>query len=106
MPRSPLEAEEQMYAAGWADGWRDAESAAAASWKPLAAWVRGTANSPSYNVLAARRATPDTDPCSDRCRRCSRCVGSLAYWGRGGRDWLGVEAEAPTRAASRVDGAP
>jgi hypothetical protein len=40
-----------------------------------------------------RRRTVDHQPCAMKCRRCSRCVHSLAYYGRGGRDFLGIEAE-------------
>jgi hypothetical protein len=47
---------------------------------------------PTRGELARLREV-DHRPCAARCRRCSRCIHSLAYYGRGGRDYLGVEAE-------------
>lgn len=47
---------------------------------------------PTQDKLAQLRAV-DHQPCSRKCRRCSRCIHSMAYYGRGGRDYLGVEAE-------------
>lgn len=40
------------------------------------------------------------DPCRLRCGNCSQCVHSMDYWRRGGRDYLGVEAE---RQLTRAD---
>lgn len=34
------------------------------------------------------------DPCRKRCRACSRCIHSLAWWSRDGRPYEGVAAEA------------
>jgi hypothetical protein len=52
-----------------------------------------TFRSPRQDDLRAARDEVPTQPCWTRCRRCSRCARSLAYWGRGGRDYLGTEQE-------------
>lgn len=44
-------------------------------------------------IVTTKRVEPDNQPCPQRCRRCSLCIRSLAYWARGGRDYLGVEGE-------------
>lgn len=45
-------------------------------------------------VEVERTRKPDWQPCRARCRACSRCIASLAYWLRGGRRYLGVDREA------------
>jgi hypothetical protein len=83
------------YAVGWGDGydWRDRE---------VQGWLgvsREHLKSPLYAELQERR-TLSHDPCRTRCKKCSKCIHSLAYWARGGRDYLGVEAEAALAGAS------
>jgi hypothetical protein len=48
---------------------------------------------PTQEKLAQLRNV-DHQPCRAKCRRCSTCIHSMAYYGRGGRDYLGTEAEA------------
>jgi hypothetical protein len=54
---------------------------------------------PRWDELAGRREI-DHQPCPTKCRKCARCLHSLAYYGRGGRDYLGVQAEAELAGAS------
>jgi hypothetical protein len=49
---------------------------------------------PRFAEVVKRRQV-DHEPCPTRCRRCSRCVHSLAYWARGGRDYRGQANEDP-----------
>ena len=81
------------HADGYADGRTDTQAEYAADWEPVAARIRAGAMSPTQAELEQRRQ-PDHQPCQMRCRRCSRCVHSLSYYGRGGRDYLGQEREA------------
>ncbi len=74
------------YSYGYAQGRADGEAAATELLPPCGPSV-------SHAELAERRKMVDTDPCRRRCRRCSQCLFSLAFWGRGGRDFLGVAAE-------------
>jgi len=46
----------------------------------------------------ARARTVDHRPCPARCRQCSRCIHSLAYWQRRG-DYLGANGTAVGDAA-------
>ena len=80
---------EAGYAVGWRDGYerRDFEAMLAYGIAKAAIGL------PTKAELAKRRMV-DHRPCPRKCRRCSKCVHSLAYWARGGRDYLGVEAEA------------
>lgn len=48
---------------------------------------------PRHSDIAAQRQV-DHQPCPTRCASCSQCLHSLVYWSRGGRDYLGVKAEA------------
>ncbi len=48
----------------------------------------------------AKRREPDHRPCPARCRRCSRCIHSLAWFARGGRAYLGIVAENITSVSS------
>lgn len=80
------------YERGYARGHADAESAMAISWAELVRQVRDGARCPSAKDLERRRQ-PDHEPCGRRCGRCSRCIHSLSYWQRGGRDFLGTAAE-------------
>lgn len=59
-----------------------------------AIWVH-----PRFSELEEIRK-PDYRPCPAKCRACSRCVASESYWSRGGRPYLGVEAEARLAARS------
>jgi hypothetical protein len=77
------------YSLGYRDGWDD-------HGRRIDLWlgiVKSGLDAPTQTGLAKAREL-SYDPCSLKCRRCSRCIHSLAYWARGGRDYLGVEAEA------------
>jgi len=88
------------YHVGHELGVRHGEAAEARLWSEALGALQQTANLPLQAELEARRADTCTDPCPTRCRQCSRCVRSLAYWGRGGRDFAGAEQEkAQIRAA-------
>lgn len=50
---------------------------------------------PRHASLEAVRE-PDHRPCPGRCRKCSKCIHALSYFERGGRPYLGIEAEAVT----------
>jgi hypothetical protein len=73
-------------AVGWRQGW-DAHVDQVQQRFGLA-----VLDAPTQDRLAQLRAV-DHQPCQRRCRACSRCTHSLAYYGRGGRDYFGVEAE-------------
>lgn len=47
---------------------------------------------PRHSETAVQRQVHH-QPCPTRCASCSQCLHSLAYWARGGRDYLGIEAE-------------
>jgi hypothetical protein len=51
-----------VYAAGQADGYRTAEGDMAAAWRPVAAYVRATAHSPSHAELQRLRGDGPTAP--------------------------------------------
>jgi hypothetical protein len=83
------------YAVGWGDGYSERDS-------EVQAWLgvsRAHLKSPSYAELEERRQH-HTDPCRTKCARCSQCIHSMAFWRRGGRDYLGVEAEAALAGAA------
>lgn len=61
--------------------------------------VAAVLDQPTLDELARARAV-DHQPCARRCRRCSRCIHSMAYYGRGGRDYLGAEVERELAAAA------
>jgi hypothetical protein len=61
---------------GWAEDWRR----------------------PRHDELLARRAVTH-EPCVTRCGRCATCVHAEAWERRGGRPFLGVEAEQQRGAA-------
>lgn len=54
--------------------------------------VRGVLKQPTMDELAKARELSH-EPCSRKCRRCSRCIHSLSYWERGGADYLGGRVE-------------
>jgi hypothetical protein len=56
---------------------------------------------PTQEKLSQLRAV-DHQPCGVKCRRCSRCIHSMAYYGRGGRDYFGAAAERELAAARGV----
>jgi hypothetical protein len=49
-----------VYAAGEANGAAEAEQYMAAAWRPVAARIRATADTPSHAELQQRRTTPPT----------------------------------------------
>lgn len=65
----------------------------AAAWQSVLAGCTESWRQPRRDELERRREV-DHQPCAAKCRRCSRCVHSLSYWARGGRDFLGIEREA------------
>jgi len=75
-------------------GVRHGEAAEARLWSEALGILQQTANRPLQAELQRRRAEDPTDPCPARCRRCSQCARSIAWWSRGGRDYYGREAEA------------
>jgi hypothetical protein len=77
------------YAVGYAAGVTDEGDA----WSAIFTGCAETWRRPDYAELQARREI-DWQPCQQRCQACSRCIASLAYWARGGRPYLGVQAEA------------
>lgn len=86
---------------GYATGARDVERQFAESWAVLAAEVRARASRPSAAEL--RRAwQPTYQPCSTRCDACSACFASRAYWSRGGRPYLGADAERAQADATKL----
>lgn len=60
-------------------------------WTSALTGCTSTWRSPGRDETEQTR-TPDWQPCSMKCRRCSRCIASMAYWARGGRPYLGVAA--------------
>jgi hypothetical protein len=62
------------------------------AWQAIITGWAETTRRPNYAEIEARRV-PDWRPCRQRCRACSRCIASLAYYGRGGRPYEGVERE-------------
>lgn len=89
------------YREGFDDG-RDAVLAALGdAGRDAARLARPTLVRPSLDELQ-RRQEVDHSPCPRKCRQCSRCIHSLAYWSRGGRDYCGVQAEANLAKKGRV----
>jgi hypothetical protein len=76
------------YSAGYAHGGQEVDDA----WQAIVTGFAETFRRPNYAEIEARRI-PDWRPCPQRCKACSRCIASLAYWSRGGRPYEGVEAE-------------
>jgi len=75
------------YSAGYAHGVRDEGDA----WSVIFTGCAETWRRPNYAELEQRRRI-DHDPCPAKCRRCSRCIHSLAYWARGG-PYPGVQTQ-------------
>ena len=44
-------------------------------------------------VEIERRREVDHQPCAGKCRRCSRCIHSMAWYARGRRDFRGTEVD-------------
>lgn len=91
----PRDAWAEAYRFGWHAGRADGLDQAAADTDRLWLGALGLIQtvSPTSAELHRRRAEDPKNPCPTRCRKCSRCVRSMAYWSRGGRDYLGVEQE-------------
>jgi hypothetical protein len=77
------------YQVAYAHGVAD-ESAA---WTAIFTGCAATWRRPNYAELEQRR-TFDWQPCPRRCRACSRCIASEAYWRRGGKPYGGIQAVA------------
>jgi hypothetical protein len=87
---------ELMRQSGWAErNWLcDAgECQTANRYQGLLGIAKSGLDLPTQAALAKAR-TLSHDPCRTRCKKCSQCFHSMSYWARGGRDWLGVAAEA------------
>jgi hypothetical protein len=80
------------YTLGYQEGFRDGSDRVHAEYQSWLGVFRPVLSLPLQEDLKQRRALSH-DPCRARCRKCSQCIHSLAYWARGGRDYLGVEAE-------------
>lgn len=76
------------------EGLHAAELDMAEAWHRVWLDVRKTMAQPTFAELAGRRRA-DHRPCPARCRKCSRCMASLAYWNRGGRPFAAGEVVAP-----------
>lgn len=75
-------------------GWESAMSAILDAGRELSAEAaRTTWTHPRHAEIVARRRL-DHLPCPRKCRRCSRCIHSLAWHERGQRPYLGVQREA------------
>jgi hypothetical protein len=61
--------------------------------------ARSGLDAPTQAELAKARALSH-EPCRTKCARCSQCVHSQAWYRRGRRDYLGVEAEAALAGAA------
>jgi hypothetical protein len=75
---------------GWRRGYEECADDHDRAWGLISATLKAA---PSYQELAERRAITH-EPCLRRCKACSQCIHSLAYWGRGGRDYQGADAMA------------
>jgi hypothetical protein len=79
------------FVAGYQLGWcaaadvefRRGYDQADAEWTAVLTGCTETFRRPTHAELEARRQI-DHQPCSRRCRSCSRCIHSLAYYARGG----------------------
>lgn len=102
-PRTERDDFAEGYSAGLATGldlgFRQGENAEARLWSEALGELQ-QADQTTAAEYELRRAEDPIEPCRARCRSCSRCVRSIAYWGRGGRDYLGVEAEAALAGAA------
>jgi hypothetical protein len=81
------------YEVGWANGYTRADADMASAWHTMYLSTRATLES-TMLIELERRREPDWRPCPARCGACSRCIASLAYWRRGGREFLGIAREA------------
>jgi hypothetical protein len=73
-------------------GWESCWAAVQAAGEDVARGAGPTWQHPRQAELERCR-TPDHRPCPTKCDRCSRCIHSHAWWRRGCRPYLGVEAE-------------
>jgi hypothetical protein len=73
------------YQIGYAHGVRDE----GAAWTAVFTGCAETWRRPNYAELENAREV-DWQPCPARCKACSRCIASLAYWARGGRPYEGA----------------
>ncbi|MDP9092273.1 MAG: hypothetical protein M3N95_04855 [Actinomycetota bacterium] len=76
------------YERGYASGVQDEGDA----WTSIMTGVSSVLRNPEHAELERRRQ-PDYTPCPYKCRACSRCIASMAYWARGGRPYMGRAAE-------------
>jgi hypothetical protein len=93
------DSEQAAYEAGYLAGLANGISAERrdrdridAEWQSWLGVAKSSLDLPTHAQLERSR-TIDHQPCAARCKKCSRCIHSLAYWARGGRDYLGVGAE-------------
>jgi hypothetical protein len=63
-----------------------------AEWTAVLTGCTETFRRPNYAEVQARRVI-DHQPCSSKCKACSRCIHSMAYWARGG-DYMGAGVSA------------
>lgn len=89
-PRSSLRWAALGYRAGVRDGRDDVLVEIGRAGEAVRRHGKPVLAQPAWDVLQGRR-DPDYQPCAARC---ARCIASLAYAGRGGRPFLGVEREA------------
>lgn len=80
------------YRAGLIDGRAQVMAALGEAGTAAARLARPILDQPAWDVILGRREL-DHKPCPAKCRKCSRCIHSLAWWERGGRPFLGVEQE-------------
>jgi hypothetical protein len=76
------------YEVGWAHGFAACER----EWQAFLGVYRQAVRTPRRAELERAREFRPGEPCVMNCRRCSKCVHSLAYWRRGGRDYLPGDA--------------
>lgn len=86
------------YATGYDVGHAHGVTEESAAWTSVLTGCTDTWRQPRREeVLRAREV--DHQPCPTKCRTCSACFHSLSWYERGGRPYLGVQAER-ARAAS------
>jgi hypothetical protein len=76
------------------NGWEAAVEQIIGDSQAIARAARAGWMHPRYDEIVKRRAV-DHQPCRARCRSCSRCVHSLAYYARGGRSLAAGEVVPP-----------
>lgn len=80
------------YRAGLFEGRRECMVDIGAAGTDAIRLARRTLAQPDWDTIRGRREI-DYMPCRTKCGNCSVCIASLAYWGRGGRPFLGVAQE-------------